>query len=544
MSLASGNNAQYLYFPSVTANGNWTASAWYYGYYNNASGYSTLFFGNTNQVLTGNGSSSQLGTFYNGFYPASPTVTITSTAAWNQITAVGSGSTVSFYIDGSYVGSSAANASSYINAIGNYTGGGQPFAQYIDDVNIYQTALSAAQVQLLYNNGVLPPQTPVQIAAGAVLDLNGSAQQVASLNDYVAGSSYGAVTNSSTTAATLTLAPAGGGTATFTGSIGDGSGGVSLAISGSGTQVLSGTNTYSGGTVISNGTLVLGSSSAASPGSIYTINTSNGLAFGTGVTAGTIGGLSGNLGMSSGTGGILPLTNAGGGAVALTLGGNNAFATFYGSLSGTGNLTKVGGGLQCITANYSSASPYWLSPLPSGQTTVSAGTLEVQCWADYLYGGISIAPGAVFQADVNFEIIPGANLTISGSGTLLKTSAGLMKLGSGGNFAGMAMGAGGLIHIENGAIANDYNYVPWSANQAAMKISSSGLFDIRAQGATIDYLTGSGTVSNSYYSGGQNTLTLGIANGSGTFSGVIMGAVRATAHPQERVRRAITASPA
>ena len=480
MSLAGGSAPQLRLTNNLSlSSGNWTASAWFYGL--NGNQYNTLFAGNENQVLT---NWSSLGTYLaaSGFQSPAPAVNMSSylgQSTWNQITAVGSGGSTSFYINGNLAGSINAESNSYISAVGNWTNGGQQFAEYIDDVNIYQSALSAAQVQLLYNNGVLPAQTPVQIAAGATLDLNGSAQQVGSLNDYVGGSSYGAVTNGAAIPATLTLAPTGG-TATFTGSINDGSGGVSLAISGSGTQVLSGTNAYTGGTVISNGTLVLANSAAAPLNSNYTVSSPSGLAFGTEVTALTIGGLSGNLGVSSGTG-VLALTNAGGGAVSLTFGGNNASATFYGSLSGTGNLTKTGSGLQCISANYNTALPVWLTPLPSGQTTVSAGTLEVQGWADYLNGGISIAPGATFQADVNYQIKPTSNLTISGSGTLLKTSPGDMTLGVGSAFVSMAMGAGGLIDIENGAISDDYNYVPWGANKAAMKIASGAVFDIRAR---------------------------------------------------------------
>ena len=344
LSIPNDSSASYLFLPNVSlASGSWTASAWYYGYYSGG-GYATLFDGNENQVLT---HSNSLGTYRvsdYSFHAASPTVTLTNQAAWNQVTAVASGGTTSFYIDGNFVGSSNYAGSGWINAVGNYTGGTQPFAEYVSDVDIYQSALSAAQVKSLYassSNGntlsVLPAGTPVQIAAGAALDLNGSLQQVASLNDYVAGVSYGAVTNSSATLATLTLAPTSG-TATFSGVIGDGSGGVSLAINGTGTQVLAGANTFSGTTTVSAGTLNLSNqyalqNSALTPagGSVVFDQSVAGHAF-------TMGGL-------SGSGNIALQDNAAApDPVALTVGGNNVSTTFLRRLERPGEPDERGHG--------------------------------------------------------------------------------------------------------------------------------------------------------------------------------------------------------
>ena len=81
-------------------------------------------------------------------------------------------------------------------------------------------------------------------------------QQVASLSDYTPRSG-GSVVNGATSPAVLTLSATGGST-TFSGTIQDGAGGVSLVMSGSGTQVLAGANTYSGPTLINGGTLAAG----------------------------------------------------------------------------------------------------------------------------------------------------------------------------------------------------------------------------------------------------------------------------------------------
>jgi autotransporter-associated beta strand protein len=121
------------------------------------------------------------------------------------------------------------------------------------------------------SSNLLPAATAVTIAPGSTLDLDGTAQQVASLSD--SGSlGGGSVINSSTAESVLMLAATGGLTS-FSGVIAGGGtlGVISLTISGSGTQVLSGANTYTGGTLVEDGTLVLDSPSALADGSSLTV---------------------------------------------------------------------------------------------------------------------------------------------------------------------------------------------------------------------------------------------------------------------------------
>ncbi len=112
----------------------------------------------------------------------------------------------------------------------------------------------------LNRGGILPAATPLSIAAGATLDLGGGSQQVSSLSDYAAGSG-GSIINSGSTASTLTLSPSGVST-TFSGMIQGGGalGAIGLVMSGSGTQVLVGSNTYTGPTTINAGKLVVNGS--------------------------------------------------------------------------------------------------------------------------------------------------------------------------------------------------------------------------------------------------------------------------------------------
>ena len=159
----------------------------------------------------------------------------------------------------------------------------------IDDVYVFGSALTPAQVAALYaNTGNLPATTPVQLATGATFDLNGVNQTVASLAN-VAGSG-GVVTNSSAAAAVLTLSPSGG-TSTFSGSIQNGLGGLSLVMSGSGTEILIGSNTYGGSTVVASGTLILSGSDSYTGGTyvdngVLIVTAASALPTGTSLTVG------------------------------------------------------------------------------------------------------------------------------------------------------------------------------------------------------------------------------------------------------------------
>jgi len=110
------------------------------------------------------------------------------------------------------------------------------------------TTVSAGTLQLAAA-GALPSSTNVtlQNAAGAMLDLNGYSQQVASL-----GGGGGAGGNVRLGNGTLTV-----GSGNFAGVIQGGGGGGGLIKTGSGTLTLSGANTFTGGTTISQGYLLV-----------------------------------------------------------------------------------------------------------------------------------------------------------------------------------------------------------------------------------------------------------------------------------------------
>ena len=216
-------------------------------------------------------------------------------------------------------------------------------------------------------------------------------------------------------------------TLTFAGTI-SGAGGVTQI--GTGTTILTGTNTYGGGTTITAGTLQLGNGGAT--GSIVGDVTDNGiLAFDRNNTltfAGTISGAGAVTQIGTGTT-ILTGTNTYGGGTTITAGtlqiGNGGTAgsivgnvidngilvfdrsnalTFAGDVSGKGSVTQVGTGTTILAGD----NTY------SGQTTVSAGTLQAGSAAAF-------SPNSEFV--VNSVLDPhGFSITIaslSGNGIVL-----------------------------------------------------------------------------------------------------------------------------
>jgi autotransporter-associated beta strand protein len=162
----------------------------------------------------------------------------------------------------------------------------------IDEIYMFNRALSQSEIRNLLTNqpvepvltiaGQLPATTPVNIAAGATLDLAGTAQTIASLANVAGGG--GSVTNSSGTNAMLTISGSGA-TNTFSGQINNAgnASAISLVKTGNSTQILAGANTYSGTTTVSNGSLLVNGSLGTNA-----VMVSGGLLGGNGVLGGPV----------------------------------------------------------------------------------------------------------------------------------------------------------------------------------------------------------------------------------------------------------------
>jgi endo-1,4-beta-xylanase len=189
--------------------------------------------------------------------------------------------------------------------------------------------------------------------------------------------------------------------------------------------------------------------------------------------------------------------------------------TVSGVVAGNEGLQKAGLGTLALSAD----NTY------SGTTTVSAGTLRLEGNAfsttarDY-----SISSGAVLDRAAGQ--VPTGTTTISGDGTFRISGEGL-GAGSDGRDLNLSMGVGGLIDIQSSIYNGGWQAINWSDNQATLNVAGS-LNIVDGQAITAAALTGAGTIDSANAAGadpnGPANFTLGVGNGSGSFSGNITAA--------------------
>jgi subtilase-type serine protease len=229
--------------------------------------------------------------------------------------------------------------------------------------------------------------------------------------------------------------------------------------------------------------------------------------------------------------GAIPVVDLGAGT--LTAGGNNRSTEFFGSIIGTGGLTKVGTGTMTLTTSLSATINSQIDY--SGTTSVQGGTLKagnVNAFSPNSTHALSI--GTTLDLN-NFNQTIGA---LSGDGAVTLGSA---TLTTGGNnastaYTGSIAGTGGLSKAGTGTMTlfGIQTYTgPTNINGGTLSVSLANTFSPQsaftvASGATfalanhsqlIASLAGAGIVSL-----GDATLTTGGSNASTTFSGSITGA--------------------
>ena len=198
-----------------------------------------------------------------------PSLPITM-GTWHQVVVRREGSSFDLFIDdtldATMTSSGTVTASPNPLLIGKRNpqdGRNFPLHGTLDEIAIWNRPLTDSQIAALYNNGlgstgsILSAASPIVVASGSTLDLNAVGNVVvASLSDYSPGNGGSIINSSTANSSVLTVSPAGGST-TFSGMIQGGGtlGTISLVLSGSGTQVVSGSNTYSGSTTINAGVL-------------------------------------------------------------------------------------------------------------------------------------------------------------------------------------------------------------------------------------------------------------------------------------------------
>ncbi len=441
---------------------------------------------------------------------------------------------------------------------------------------------NSGTVKLVDNYHTISDSVRMDIAGGSVFDANSRVEGLG----YISGA--GTLINlggAGGLSQGLTLdTPAFFSGADFSGTV-SGSGGITLRGNGAGSsqkiQILSGANTYAGGTYINNrggnytdglqlrlanpsgaallGSVAIGENAGGLKGAVLSTAqpnqfgpnstvTMNNADSGTGyfIVNGndqTIAGLS-SVGVSANM--IVENSEAAtAGAATLTI-SNSADHVFSGQIrrtwsggAGVGDLSlvKAGSGRQSFVGNQilkngadTAANGY------SGTVDVVQGTLKLQDTASAYDARITtVASGAVLEFNAATVRTHLDNVqTLTGAGRIVKSGAFEMWLGTrylGNNIVSINMSAGGLIDVQEGRLQNYWSAGEWSANQSSMNVSSSASFNLWDANATIDALTGSGSVDKGTYGG--HTLTMGAGNhtssidnpyfsgNTATFSGII-----------------------
>jgi autotransporter-associated beta strand protein len=193
-----------------------------------------------------------------------------------------------------------------------------------------------------------------------------------------------------------------------------------------------------------------------------------------------------------------------------------------GALRGAGSFIKDGAGTLTVSEN---GGPDPTANLFTGPVTINQGTLKMA--GEYAFWNnastYSIASGAVLELS-GPSWVPVGTTTLNGAGTL-RIAGGTLNVDRGGANLVVSLGSGGLIDVQTGGgIVNNWHAMNWTSNLADLNVN--GTFDVYdGHDVFVDALTGTGTVTRGHSKAPGDppvsTLTVGVDNGSGTFSGKI-----------------------
>jgi len=339
----------------------------------------------------------------------------------------------------------------------------------------------------------------LQIAAGANLDLNGISTAINNLT--------GAGSIASSAGGNFSLTLQGG---NFSGSIGNGSGVLSLVKQGSGTLTLGGDNSFTGGFDLQGGSLVLQSNNALGTGAL-TMAAGAGLSVGSGMTIANNITLNGDISLGVDTGG----------------------GTLSGVISGGFGLTKTGAG----SLTLSSANGF------AGDVNIDEGILVAANINALGTSNVNLGFGTELQLAVSGNLNNLINLGAGGDATIsvatgqnahlmggLTVGAGAMlTVGSAGNngmlygYGNSSFGAGASITLDSGMLTVGDAAFGSGLASIALDTGTNGVFTLNGFDTSVASLSGSGFITL-----GTRSLTVGgldtdsVFNGSFTGSGSVI----------------------
>ena len=389
------------------------------------------------------------------------------------------------------------------NNTNNYTGG-----TLISQGTIRSATSLSTQGTITLNDASTGANPTAWLFAGSQtpanpIVVNNQGTGTVTIGTYSAGS-FTAHSGGMTLNRAVTLSDATGDRTTFTGQISGAVGLITIA----GTRITfgNGTNNFVGDLLIPVGTIYQNDAAGALPDA-------------TNVTANGTFRLNNSNEAINGLNGTGTVTNIVG-ANTLTVGAANGGGTFSGVIvdgSGAFSLTKAGTGTQTLAPSVGGPQINY-----TGNTIINAGTLELvdlnNTAAKQFNSNITINSPGILEIDSSTAFATRWNYgrTISGNGTFNKTSAGVFGITG-------AMSMSGQINVIAGRLHNDNVTGNWSANTADVTISAGAVLDLRANDMVMDSLNGSGEIWNSHDAGGGDNLIVGVANGSGVFTGIIRG---------------------
>ncbi len=267
------------------------------------------------------------------------------------------------------------------------------------------------------------------------------------------------------------------GSGVFSGTLGNGGAAGNFTKVGAGLQVLTGANTFTGRLTVNGGELRIGD-----------------------------GGTTGSLAT------VLVTNNS---ELSFFRSDNISFA---GVIDGTGNLTKMGAGQLALSGNNSYG----------GITSVQQGTLVLTGTSRSRL--FDIGARTALEVQVAQGTRDGtADVQFVGAGQLVKSGAGT-TIWSGAK-ARFALDKGAWIDVQGGTlVGGSFGNEDWSANQSSLTVATGALFHGVEANVRVDALGGSGRIQSGYKGAGYNSFTFGVADGSGTFYGVLADSNTAEGH--------------